>query len=160
MRHVVPGGEAVFSYCHVGMKGQGENPGGWVDLRRNSRPTVSTNQRAHCGEPRFIGLAINLSKEEVPMVSKVFLFDSLFLTTSAANSSPSSSPRLHAGPRHCSTKVQSLHLYKCVEIKGSDWFLDRLPLSRLYRHLSIRQRKQMTVIYSPGMYGCKDWNHK
>lgn len=52
VRHVVSSREAIFSHSHVSVEGQGENPSGWLDLRRYPRPTVSTDQRAHCWSSR------------------------------------------------------------------------------------------------------------
>lgn len=48
VRHVVPGGEAVFGHRHVGVEGEGQQAGGRLDLRRDLRPAVPANQGSHC----------------------------------------------------------------------------------------------------------------
>lgn len=49
VRHVVSGGEAVFGHGHVGVKGEGQQAGGRLDLRRDLCPAVSADQRSNCG---------------------------------------------------------------------------------------------------------------
>lgn len=45
---VVSRGEAIFGHRHVGVKGQRQQAGRRLDLRRDFGPAVTADQRSHC----------------------------------------------------------------------------------------------------------------